>query len=135
MKNKRTELANILRLLADYIDRCPDPELAPIFEQAAALMQLADSQKKTHTQYLGKFGADDLREIVVKLRDLPSRDAGVAFLHVQAPTRRALEVLARFLQLPVQRDDTVERLRTKIVESTVGSRLRSDAIQGKESQI
>ena len=44
--------------------------------------------------------------------------------------RDALESMARYLNLPVQRDDTVERLRAKIVENLIGARLRSDAIQG-----
>jgi hypothetical protein len=131
MKNKRSELASILRRLADYVDRYPDPELAPIFEQATRLMQMAGSQEKSDLHASLKSGSDDMGGITTKLRALPSREAGEDFLRGVAPNRRALEALARFLQLPVQRDDTVERLRAKIVESTIGSRLRSDAIQGK----
>jgi hypothetical protein len=93
MKNKRSELANILRRLADYIDRYPDPELTPIFEQATRLMQTADSRKKSHIHSLGRYGPEDIREIAVKLRALPSREAGDAFLQGEAPNRRALEVL------------------------------------------
>lgn len=132
MKNKRSELANLLRGLADYVDRYPDPELAPIFEQAAALMKTSEAYKKTQIHSVGKFNEDSLRELVAKLRGLPSREEGESLLQCEAPNRRSLEILARYLQLPVQRDDTVERLRSKIVESTIGSRLRSNAIQGKE---
>jgi hypothetical protein len=133
MKNKRSELATILRMLADYVERYPDPELTPIFEQATSLMRMAESKRKTRIFSSVRFGSEELNEVVAELRDLPSREDGVALLLAWAPSRRELEVLARFLQLPVQRDDTVERLRAKIVESTIGSRLRSDAIQGKES--
>ena len=133
MTNKRSQLANILRRLADYIDRHPDEELAPIFEQAAKLMQSAGADKKSGIRSRGKFSPWQVGEIVDKLRALPSREIGDAFLQRELPNRRALEMLARFLQLPVQRDDTVERLRAKIIENTIGSRLRSDAIQGKDS--
>jgi hypothetical protein len=127
MTNKRSQLSNILRRLADYIDRHPDEELAPIFEQAAKLMQKSDIRSRE------KISPWQVGEIADKLRALPSREMGDAFLQSELPNRRSLEMLARFLQLPVQRDDSVERLRAKIVENTIGSRLRSDAIQGKDS--
>jgi hypothetical protein len=70
--------------------------------------------------------------VATELQQLSTRDAGDLLLRQKAPIRRELESLARYLNLPVQRDDTVERLRAKIVvENTIGSRLRSDAIQGK----
>jgi ubiquinone biosynthesis protein UbiJ len=130
MTNKRSELANILRRLADYIDRHPDQELAPIFGQAATLMQTVDRQKKNHGYSPGKSGSQDVEEIAAKLQTLRSREAGERLLQDEAPHRPALEALARSLQLPVQRDDTIERLRAKIVENTIGSRLRSEAIRG-----
>lgn len=132
MTSKRSELANILRLLADYIDRHPDEELSPIFRQAAVLMHTVDSHKKDFKRPPGKYGLLDVRETATKLQTLRTREEGEALLQNMAMHRRALESLARYLQLPVQRDDTVERLRAKIVENTIGSRLRSEAIQGKE---
>lgn len=130
MTNRRSELANILRGLADYIDRHPDHELAPIFEQAATLIQTVGNQKKHQGHSLEQFGSHDVIEIADKLQTLRSREAGERWLQDEAPNRRMLEALARFLRLPVQRDDTVERLRAKIIENTIGSRLRSEAIQG-----
>ena len=128
MSTKRSELANILRRLADYIDNHPDEELAPIFKQAAALMQSTDRQKNEPRP---KMMPPNVRAIAAQLQTLQTRDDGDALLREKVPNRSALEAIARFLQLPVQRDDTVDRLRAKIVENTIGSRLRSDAIQGK----
>lgn len=127
MTNKRSELANILRRLADYIDRHPDEELTPIFEQAARLKPTASSHKKNPPE---KLSSEQITELALNLRELGSREAGELLLQNKVPTRRGLEALARFLQLPVQRDDTLDRLRAKIVENTIGSRLRSSAIQG-----
>ena len=129
MTNKRSELANILRRLADYVDRHPDQDLAPIFEQAATLIPMNGHQRKFHGNSVEKFGSQYVGEIAAKLQTLPSREIGDRLLQDEVPNRRALEALARFLQLPVQRDDTIERLRAKIVENTIGSRLRSEAIQ------
>jgi hypothetical protein len=71
-----------------------------------------------------------MREIAEKLHVLRSREDGERLLQDETPNRPALEALARFFQLPVQKDDTIERLRAKIIENTIGSRLRSEAIQG-----
>jgi hypothetical protein len=128
MPSKRSELANILRRLADYVDKHPDEDLAPIFKQAATLMQSTERVKKSQPQKQ----LPDVQAIATELQTLQTRDAGDALLRERVPNRSGLEAIARFLQLPVQRDDSVDRLRAKIVENTIGSRLRSDAIQGKD---
>lgn len=128
MPSKRSELANILRRLADYVDKHPDEDLAPIFKQAATLMQSTERVKKSPPQKQ----LPDVQAIATELQTLQTRDAGDALLRERVPNRSGLEAIARFLQLPVQRDDSVDRLRAKIVENTIGSRLRSDAIQGKD---
>lgn len=129
MQSKRSELASILRRLADYVDKHPDEDLAPIFRQASTLMQSDSRPKRSPRQ---KSPPLDVPGIAAQLQTLQSRDAGDALLLEKAPVKRGLEAIARFLQLPVQRDDTADRLRAKIVENTIGSRLRSEAIQGRE---
>ena len=129
MPSKRSELANILRRLADYVDNHPDEDLAPIFKQAATLMQSSKRQKESPYP---RLSPPNVQAIVTQLQSLQSRDDGDTLLREKVPNRSGLEAIARFLQLPVQRDDSVDRLRAKIVENTIGSRLRSDAIQGKD---
>lgn len=77
------------------------------------------------------FGDVQIQELLKTLKGLGSRDDGDAFLRQNAMTRENLEKLARLMQLPMQREDNNDRLRMKIVESAIGSRLRSDAIQGE----
>ena len=60
------------------IDRHPDEELAPIFEQAAKLMQSAGTDKKSNIRSRGKINPWQVGEIVDKLRALPSREIGDA---------------------------------------------------------
>lgn len=130
--NKRSELANILRRLAEFVDSRSDEELAPLFKQAANLIHGVPLRKKRQSLAKAPGATGSLHEIADSLRKLPSREAGEALLRERVVNRETLESLARLLQLPVQRDDTVERLRAKIVENAIGSRLRSDAIQGKQ---
>lgn len=128
-KSKRNELATLLRRVADYIEHRSDDELVPLFEQASKLLPTASNRKKFQPSGRPIKGSGYFDEISNQLKELPSRERGEALLKDKALNRDALEALARHLHLPVQRDDTIERLRAKIVESIIGSRLRSDAIQ------
>jgi len=129
-KNKRNELATVLRRLADYIEHRSDEELIPLFERARNLIPTAEGRKKQSSAKSSK-ATGYIHELATQLTELPTRERGNALLREKELNREALEALARHLQLPIQRDDTIERLRAKIVEHVIGSRLRSDAIQGE----
>ncbi len=73
----------------------------------------------------------DPSEIAAQLRALPSRDEGQKLIEGLSLTRSELERLARSMNLPVSKQDDIERLRQKIIESTIGSRLASQAIRGE----
>ena len=129
--NKRSELAKILRQLAYYVDnQSSDEGLASIFKQASTLMHTEPRRKKSQVKSKVPIDTEYLQRIAGQLVELPSREAGEALLKEKVANRPMLESLARLLQLPVQRDDNLERLRAKIVENSIGSRLRSNAIQG-----
>lgn len=130
MNNKRSELANILRQLADYIDSQSDERLASLFNQATLLMQTESKGKKNLSRSKIPIDAEYLHKIIGQLNEMPTRESGEILLKEKISNKASLESLARLLHLPVQRDDTVERLRAKIIENIIGSRLRSDAIQG-----
>jgi hypothetical protein len=127
-KRKRNELALLLRRLADFLENRSDEELFPLFEQASKLLPPVSRKKPPGPVKNFKASAFVL-EISKQLRQLPTRESGETLLKDRAPNREALEALARHLNLPVQRDDTIDKLRAKIVENVIGSRLRSDAIQ------
>lgn len=129
--SKKNQLANILRRLADYVEHCSDDDLRPLFDEASQLLRPSAPHKSTRSSGDAKLAPYDLRRIADQLRVLPSREEGEALLREKITNRASLEALARTLQIPVQRDDTVERLRAKIVETLIGFRLRSDAIQGR----
>ena len=63
----------------------------------------------------------------------PTRTEAMNFLKEKFPTRKDIELIARRLDIPIVRQDTIKVLQEKVVESTVGARLRSKAIQGNQS--
>lgn len=58
-----------------------------------------------------------------------SREEGNSILEAASLTKMDLEQIARHLNLPLLKQDNTERLRDKILEATIGSRLNSEAIR------
>lgn len=72
----------------------------------------------------------DMNELVAKLTAFPSRADASQFMEATFETRKTLDQIARHLDVPVLKQDKLETLREKIIEATVGARLRSEAIKG-----
>lgn len=123
---KSRELSEILRVLADYVEKQREEDLRPLMEEIARVIK--KPKKKADPVEISVSHS----ELEFRLLSLDSRAAGEQLLMAEVKGRKGLENLARHLQLPVQRDDKIEKLRAKIIENTIGSRLRSDAIQGKD---
>ena len=75
--------------------------------------------------------AEDFKALIEKLTSFGSRDEASDFLLRTFETKKPVEQLARSLDIPILKQDKVETLRDKIIEATVGARIRSDAIKGK----
>ena len=73
---------------------------------------------------------DQMRDVQELLMRTGSREDGHAVLTERFPQKDTLFVFSKFLDLPVQRKDSVERIRDKIITHTVGRRLGGEAIRG-----
>jgi hypothetical protein len=71
----------------------------------------------------------DVEAILTALSTADTREDGARIVEEKSPNRVDLEALARRLSVPVMREDNKGTLLQKIVEATVGSRLRSVAIR------
>lgn len=76
--------------------------------------------------------APEAELIVEELRGFATREAGRDRLDALSPTRVQLQEIAAVIDLPVAKSDTVDKLKDRIVEATIGFRLRSAAIRGVE---
>jgi hypothetical protein len=132
---KRT-VAKLLRELADTIGSLNDDEFAQ-----CARGELHVRLAKSGSRPKGKFKAipdqhaASVQQIAARLQVLPDRESVRQLLRETCKTKSCLEQLARVLDLPVRREDTVESLSEKVVEATIGFRLRSEAIRGKLSNV
>ncbi|QBC45040.1 hypothetical protein [Iodobacter fluviatilis] len=73
----------------------------------------------------------ELNAFVNEITNFKSREEALIFLGKRFSSKKALEQIARFLDIPNIKQDKIETLREKIVETTTGARIRSEAIQGQ----
>lgn len=124
----------LLRKLADLIERSTADEINILLRGNSELRIYKDDLESRAVSSKRDDSNFDmtLSQVTEKLCALQTREAGSDLLHTEFPTKVSIEKLARFLDLPVNRTDTFSTLCVKIVESQIGSRLRSEAVQGKK---
>ncbi len=71
-------------------------------------------------------------ELLNLLNQCESREQGNELLSRELKTKSEFEKFARHVEVAVMKSDKLEKIRDNIIESTVGAKLRSDAIQNKK---
>lgn len=72
----------------------------------------------------------DLDLIISNLYKINNRQEGEKYLSSKCSSKAEFESVAKKLDVPFQKKDSIEKLKYKIIERTIGFRLRSQAIQG-----
>lgn len=88
---------------------------------------------RPNTPKRSDVGKADLAGLASTLAEASDRAGAELILEDAALRRDQLQELARTLDIPSTNRDNVARLRDKIIEATVGYRLRSSAIRGREA--
>jgi len=122
--------ASAIRRVAKALERMTEDELSRLTDPNCEIEIRVIRRRSKEEAPAG--AALDLNEIVTKLTMLPSRGDASTFLESTFETKRTLDQIARHLDVPVLKQDKVETLRDKIIEATVGARLRSEAIKGTD---
>jgi hypothetical protein len=129
MSQAEINLLIVFRRLTEALDSLSEDELK----------KLSDPQFSVEIKAVRRRPKDDpsllvpdtsAEEAITQLAAQANRQDAQALLDARYPSKKALELIARKLDIPIIRQDKVEDLRDKIVEATVGARIRSQAIQG-----
>lgn len=72
--------------------------------------------------------------VIDRLNRYNDRLEGMRFLESRFKVRNELVLVARKMDIPVSKKDTIDKLKAKIIEGTIGFRLRSQAIQNREAE-
>ena len=122
-------MVGFLRQVAKDLQALTPEQRTALIDGSAKLRLLVESTSaKKENAVAPSHKTNELRE---NLEGCKSRDEARAILKGLKLPKRELQRISRELDLPVPRDDDSERLVDRIVESVVGFRLRSMAIQGK----
>ena len=130
---QRAVLAHILRKIADAIEKSNAAEWQD-FDIELKPRKMEAKPTRGHGSRSNRGAALsplDVENLLGQLNNVPSREAAFEILERLSFTRKELEALARPRSVHVTKDDNVQRIKEKLVEAIVGSRLNSLAIRGK----
>ncbi|WP_147445101.1 hypothetical protein [Corallococcus sp. CA053C] len=141
MKNRKRALLELIEQALDFLDSITDEELSHLQKGTHRLSigiekttRAETREKPTHSR--GRSNTPwvqndlDFKAVTSRLRSFQSREEGAALLVDRYPTKSLLQGLARHLDVHVAKEDDVEMIRNKIIETTIGYRLRSSAVRG-----
>ena len=132
----QAELSNMLTVLAQMVKNMPDDQFSQLVgDNDSGLSRLPRSNERAKhgpKAHISDASSVRMREILLsKLRAATTREEGERILESTFSKKDEWFEFARFLDLPVQRKDSIGRIRHKIVEYTVGSRIDSEVIRGR----
>jgi len=119
--------AEILRRTAQFLRTLTEDEIDDLITGKARLMLTTPTSRRPPRG--NAAGVPDIDGLRQELGSKASRDDGLAYLDELSLNRESLRQVAVALDLPTPRTDTVARLKDRIVEATIGYKLRSKAIR------
>jgi hypothetical protein len=132
--NHQTTLKNYLTLLVSLVDNLSDADLKKIDSEdyEFSLKVVKKSIKKNEPKEKRIIDGSTLDLIIGELALAETRESGVTIIESHLKGKPELELLAKHVEVAVMANDKISKIKDAIVDSTVGARLRSGAIQGKK---
>lgn len=132
--NNKIIISNILQAILDNINGLSNDDLNKI-ESGNFQIELKitkEKQKKSEEKTSSSIDQETYDLVFNKLNEAKSREEGITILETHISLKSQLETFARHIDVAVMKSDKVDKIKSSIVDATVGARLRSNAIQGKE---
>lgn len=127
MENIKKEFLKLLQLIQKELNNLKDNEIDLLLKGDAKLELIVKSKSKRKSIKSNL----DFKKLEAELREFNSREQGMRLLDESFKSKEDLEKFARILDLPVLKGDKIDLIKKKIVEATIGYKLRSDSIQNK----
>lgn len=134
MDNMQEVVSSLLNQVSLLVKRMTNDELKALLagDMTIDLVKKDDSKKPLASRNNhSSLESGAITQLLIQLRAKANREQGLSLLREYAPGKSALEMIGRKLDVPISHRDNMETLREKIIEATIGYRLRSMAIQGK----
>jgi len=128
-----TAISKILEILNKSIKNLDEETINKFLSDELELkIYFEEKSKKSLSKRLRKTQVDDekMKIIIDKLNTIDSREKGLEYLSEASLKKVELEKILKILDIPFLKKDNIKVLTEKIIEATIGFRLRSKAIQG-----
>lgn len=132
MTQTKSNFKKLFKRVSDAIELLSDDELDKLADPNCQI-EIRAVRRRSKDEIDTPSVDINIEEIIKELSVHATRNDAQYFLDSKCPNKKALEMIAKRLDILVVRQDKVEVLRDKIIESTVGARIRSHAIQGTSS--
>lgn len=126
------QISIILELLSKAVQNLPDEELEKIALGTHSI-EVKITRNRSNTKVPSETDPINPQEIAKQLESFTDRIIAGNYLRNSASSKKSLEFLARHLDIALSKQDKAEDLVNKIIEATVGAKLRSSAIRGAEA--
>lgn len=123
--------AILLRQAAKAVEALTEEEKASLLAGEASF-RIAIESKTRPRRTQQSTGEIDVVALRARLESSRSRDEAQRILEEMSLSKVALQKITKAFELNCMKDDSVSRLVERIVDATVGFRLRSQAIQGRD---
>ncbi len=143
MKDKKAILLETMSKAIDLVDALSEEELNKIAKGLSRIVIRIDRinkedvpprQPKVRASAHSTSFDTETDAVAKSLQILQTREEGIKLLGDACPTKSKLSALARHLDLHVLKEDDSDVIRDKIIEATIGFRLRSSAVLGTSLQ-
>lgn len=130
MDNKKV-INNLFNSISKMVNKLSNEELGKI---ESGKFDVLLSFPKGKSEKLPQIILDEksIMDILSKIDSAKSREEGLEILESNIKNKSGLEIFAKHIDVAVSKSDRVEKIKANIIDATVGARLRSSAIQGKE---
>lgn len=129
MAQAEINIITIFRRISEAIDALTEEEIRKLSDPQYDV-EVRAVRRRVKEESPGGVSDMDVDDVIRELTGKATRQDAQSFLDNKFSNKKILEQIARKLDIPIIRLDKVDVLRDKIVEATVGAKIRSQAIQG-----
>ena len=126
----KQQVISLLRDLASQIQAMDDSEFERVLSGKSRLEIRPPKKKSEEQQPRIRCSDEDLERLREALRSTNTRERARELIERFLHTKAELTRFARVLDIPVPKSTSSEQLKDRLVEGTVGYRIRSAAIRG-----
>ena len=129
MTNSKRQFSLAMSRILDAIEGLSEEEFTKLCDSVYSV-EIRITRKRNKEEPVPSVSEEDLQSLIARITGMSNREEAQQFLDISFSTRKSIEPIARRLDIPIMKQDKIEILRDKIIEATVGARIRSEAIQG-----